>query len=302
MQHRYSYIIRTFLFFCSLSILLLSCQRRPVEEKIISVSIEPQRYFAEKIGGDYYKINTVVPVGQSPETYDPAPQQMVEIGKSLAYFQIGPIGFERAWMDNMQKNNPTVTFFYLSKGMPFMEETEHHHHTEGEACDHEHGHSHGSQDPHIWSSISGAKVVVSNMLDAFIALDEAHADEYRRNYEALIKEIDRTEAEILHYLQPALSRAFIIYHPALTYFAEEFNLQQLCIEMDGKEPTPAQLKELIDTARMYNVQVIFVQQEFDQKNAALIAQETGCRLVTINPLAYDWSEEMIRIAKALIDE
>ncbi|MDF9830562.1 zinc ABC transporter substrate-binding protein [Parabacteroides sp. PF5-6] len=279
-----------------------ACQPKPASERIISVTIEPQRYFAEKIGGDKYKINTVVPIGQSPETYDPAPQQMVEIGKSLAYFQIGPIGFELAWMDNIQKNNPTVTFFDLSEGMHFMEESEHHHHAEGEACEYDHGHHHGPQDPHIWSSIHGAKVVAQNMLDAFIALDEAHADQYRRNYDELIKEIDRTEEAILQYLQPALSRAFIIYHPALTYFAEEFNLQQLCIEMDGKEPTPAQLKELVDMARLYNAQVIFVQKEFDQKNAALIAKETGCRLVTINPLAYDWSKEMIHIAKALIDE
>jgi len=287
-----SYSIFLFVFF--------ACQPKPATERIVSVTIEPQRYFAEKIGGDHFKINTVVPVGQSPETYDPAPQQMVEIGKSVAYFQIGPIGFEQAWMDNIKKNNPGITFFDLSEGMRFIEDTEHHHHAEGEECDH--GHHHGPQDPHIWSSIYGAKVVAKNMLDAFVSLDEEHADHYRRNYEELMKEIGQTEDHLLQLLKPVLSRAFIIYHPALTYFAEEFNLQQLCIEMDGKEPTPAQLKELVDMARLYNAQVIFVQKEFDQKNAELIAKETGCRLVTINPLAYNWSKEMIHIAKALANE
>lgn len=168
-----------------------------------------------------------------------------------------------------------------------------------ECPDHHHD---GPQDPHIWSSIYGTKVMVKNMLDAFIALDETHADHYRRNYEELMKEIDRTEEQIVQLLKPVLSRAFIIYHPALTYFSEEFNLQQLCIETDGKEPTPALLKELVDMSRLYNAQVVFMQKEFDRKNAELIAKETGCRLVTIDPLAYHWSKEMIHIAQALTDE
>ena len=100
-------------------------------------------------------------------------------------------------------------------------------------------------------------------------------------------------------LEPYKGTSFIIYHPALTYFAREFGLNQLCIELDGKEPSPAQLKELIETARASQAKVVFVQQEFDQKNAELIAQETGCRLVRINPLAYDWRKEMVNLAKIL---
>lgn len=282
--------------------LLIACQSKPVPERIISVTIEPQRYFAEKIGGDRFTIHTVVPAGQSPETYDPAPQQMVEIGRSQAYFQIGPIGFEQVWMESIRKNNPGIAFFDLSEGMQFIDGAKEHHHVEGEEHDHAHDHHHGPQDPHIWSSIYGAKLVARNMRDAFIVLDEENEEFYHENYEALMDEIDQTEEQILQLLQPLLSRAFIIYHPALTYFAEEFGLQQLCIEMDGKEPTPAQLKDLVDTARLHNAHVIFVQKEFDQKNAELIAKETGCRLVTINPLDYAWPTEMIHIAKALADE
>lgn len=100
-------------------------------------------------------------------------------------------------------------------------------------------------------------------------------------------------------LQPLAGAAFIIYHPALTYFAREFGLKQLCIELDGKEPSPAQLKQLLETATQSGAKVVFVQQEFDQKNAELIAKETGCRLVTINPLSYNWHDEMIRLATIL---
>lgn len=288
-------------FFILLSI-LFSCNRKPETEQLITVTIEPQRFFAEKIAGDKFRIHTVVPSGQSPETYDPTPQQMVGIGQSVAYLRIGYIGFEQAWMESISNNNPGLQVFDLSQGMDLhVSEEEHHHHAEEEECDHDH-HHHGGVDPHIWSSINGAAIIATNTLNAFIALDPENEAYFRENYDLLMQEIEETAKTIGQTLRPVLSRAFIIYHPALTYFAEEFNLTQLCIEMDGKEPSPAQLKELIDTARNYNVQVVFVQQEFDQKNAELIAKETKCRLVRIDPLAYDWHKEMIRIANALADE
>lgn len=281
---------------------LIGCQQKPTTEKVISVTIEPQRYFAEKICGDKFKISTVVPSGQSPETYDPTPQQMVQIGQSIAYFEIGPIGFEQAWMESIHKNNPDVQFFDLSRGFQLIQIAEEHSRHDCEEEGHSHHHHHGGADPHIWSSIEGAQHIAKNMLDAFVSLDAANASFYQENYSKLQAEIEATGKEIAQLLKPVLSRTFIIYHPALTYFAEEFHFTQLCIEMDGKEPSPAQLKELVDAARNHNARVVFIQQEFDQKNAELIAKETKCHLVPINPLAYDWHKEMLHIAKALADE
>lgn len=286
-----------------LSILLLTaCVSKQTEGNIVTVTIEPQRYFAEKIAGDKFKINCVVPAGQSPETYDPTPQQMIQIGKSMAYLRIGPIGFEQAWMDKIRENNPKLEVFDTSEGMNLltdMEEDSHTHDHAGEAGHHHH--HHGGVDPHIWSSIAGAKLVAWNTLNAFIALAPDNTDYFWKNYNELVDEIDKTEVEIKLLLDPLTDRTFIIYHPALTYFANEFNLTQLCIEMDGKEPSPAQLEMLVETARANNARVVFIQQEFDQKNAELIAKETGCKLTVINPLAYHWSKEMIHIAKALAD-
>lgn len=199
--------------------------------------------------------------------------------------------------------------FDTSEGMDMLTDTDeehahdhgtHNHDSHAAEEDHHH-HHHGGVDPHIWSSIAGAKVVAWNTLNAFITLDPDNTEYYWQNYNKLMDEIDKTDAEIKQLLDPLTDRTFIIYHPALTYFAKEFNLVQLCIEMDGKEPSPAQLKQLVETARANKAQVVFIQQEFDQKNAELIAHETGCKLTVINPLAYDWSEEMIHIAKALAD-
>lgn len=275
---------------------LSACQgKKEGGTRTISVTIEPQRYFAEKIAGDLFQINCVTPAGQSPETYDPTPQQMVQISQSQAYFRIGEIGFEQAWMKNLQSQNPDMVVFDLSEGMELIKNEEEAH-EEGEAHPHHH---HGSVDPHIWTSISGARVIAQNTYQAFIKLDPENQEIYRAGYQRLIEEIDSTEAEMKQLLQPLAGTAFIIYHPALTYFAREFGLKQLCIELDGKEPSPAQLKQLLETATQSGAKVVFVQQEFDQKNAELIAKETGCRLVTINPLSYNWHDEMIRLATIL---
>lgn len=275
---------------------LSACQgKKEGGTRTISVTIEPQRYFAEKIAGDLFHINCVTPAGQSPETYDPTPQQMVQISQSQAYFRIGEIGFEQAWMKNLQSQNPDMVVFDLSEGMELIKNEEEAH-EEGEA---HHHHHHGSVDPHIWTSISGARVIAQNTCLAFIKLDPENQKVYRAGYQRMIEEIDSTEAEMKQLLQPLAGTAFIIYHPALTYFAREFGLKQLCIELDGKEPSPAQLKQLLETATQSGAKVVFVQQEFDQKNAELIAKETGCRLVTINPLSYNWQDEMIRLATIL---
>ena len=212
-------------------------------------------------------------------------------------------------MDKIRENNPKLQVFDTSEGMNLLTDTEdddhaHEHGThdhDTHAGEEAHHHHHGGVDPHIWSSIAGAKAVAWNTLNAFIELDPDNTEYFWQNYNKLVDEIDKTNTEIKQLLDPLTDRTFIIYHPALTYFANEFNLTQLCIEMDGKEPSPAQLKRLVETARANNARVVFIQQEFDQKNAELIAKETGCKLTVINPLAYDWTKEMIHIAKALAD-
>lgn len=298
---------RSFLLFFSLA--LFSCSSKTDTEQIVTVTIEPLRYFAEAIAGDKYTVKSLVGAGLNPENYDPTPRQMVDLGKSRAYFEVGSLGFEQAWMDRIRGNNPQLQVFTMSEGFDLLEEPAGATHAAGEEEAEEHGgdaaeapvhnHAHGGTDPHIWSSFTGARQIARNTLQAFIALDPENEAYYRANYQALLDEIGQTEREVRRDLDSLQTRTFIIYHPALTYLAREFDLTQLSIEFDGKEPTPAQLKELIDTARKNEVKVVFVQMEFDRKNAELIAGETGCELISINPLSYDWNGEMIRIARAL---
>lgn len=277
---------------------LSGCSQKQNAKRRITVTIEPQRYFAEQIAGDKFEIISMVKAGSNPESYDPSPQQMVSLGDSEAYFKIGYIGFELAWMDNLIKNNPHLKIFDLSNGFELIE-SDAHTNCEDAAHNHESDRKYAAVDPHIWSSISGAKTVSLNILKALISLDPTNESYYTANYNVLLQEITATEQVLTEKLDSLPSRTFIIYHPALTYLAQEFNLSQLCIEMDGKEPSPALLKELIETTHTNQTRVVFIQEEFDRKNAELIAKETQCQLIQINPLSYDWHDELIRIANAL---
>ena len=259
------------------------------EKPILTVTLEPLRYFTEAIAGDNYEVVSMVPKGSSPESYDPTPQQLVNLSKSQAYFRIGYIGFEQAWMKKLETNCPNMKVYDTSKGIDLIRDKGHWH------GDHFHE---GGVEPHVWNSTQNALIIADNIYQALCELDSTHQEDYQKRLDVLKQTIRQTDANVRTLLENADS-TFLIYHPALSYFARDYGLKQVSIEEGGKEPSPAQLKALIETCRNENVHTIFVQQEFDQRNAQLIVNELGVNIVSINPLSYDWVKEMIRIAEAL---
>ena len=259
------------------------------EKPVITVTLEPLRYFTEAIAGDCFEVVSMVPKGSSPESYDPTPQQLVNLSKSQAYLRIGYIGFEQAWMKKLEANYPTMKVYDTSKGVDLIRAEGHWH------GDHYHE---GGVEPHIWNSTQNASVIADNIYAALCEMDADHQPEYKQRLDSLKQVIARTDADVRTLLANADS-TFLIYHPALSYFARDYGLHQISIEEGGKEPSPATLKTLIETCRQEGAQVIFVQQEFDQRNAQLIADELGIEIVPINPLSHDWAEEMLRVANAL---
>ena len=259
------------------------------EKPILTVTLEPLRYFTEAIAGDNYEVVSMVPKGSSPESYDPTPQQLVNLSKSQAYFRIGYIGFEQAWMKKLEANCPNMKVYNTSKGIDLIRDKGHWH------GDHFHE---GGVEPHVWNSTQNALIIADNIYQALCELDSTHQEDYQKRLDVLKETIRQTDANVRTLLENADS-TFLIYHPALSYFARDYGLKQVSIEEGGKEPSPAQLKALIETCRSENVHTIYVQQEFDQRNAQLIANELGVNIVSINPLSYDWVKEMIRIAEAL---
>lgn len=281
----------THIWFCRLVVLSLvgllmsSCltRRKSAEDAkpLLMVTIEPIRFMADQIGGDYFRIESQIPKGANPETYDMTPRQMVHLSNSTAYLRIGYIGFENAWMQRLMESNPKMKVFDLSEGLDLMDTSSH------------------AIEPHIWNSTVNARIIARNILQAMQQIDNEHREAFQKGYETLLETINETEQTIRGLLASQAGKSFLIYHPTLTYFARDWGLHQICIEEDGKEPTIQQLKEVTVQSREEGVETIFIQPEFDHENARLVAEETGSELSEIFPLSYDWAPEMIRIAKIL---
>ena len=292
------------LFLLGACLLMAACTGRSSQassddetKPVITVPLPPPRPSPAAPAGEKIKEVSKVPKGSSPETYDPIPQQLVSLGDSKAYFRIGYIGFEQTWMDRLMNNTPHIQVFDTSKGIDLILNNDDH----GHAHDHNshNGHIHAVE-PHVWNSTSNALIIAGNTYKALSQLDKANEPYYRNRYDSLCQRIQHTDSLIRRQLStPEAAKAFMIYHPALSYFARDYGLHQISIEEGGKEPSPAHLKALIDVCQAENVGVIFVQPEFDKRNAETIAQQTGTKVVPINPLSYDWEEEMLNVANAL---
>lgn len=291
MKHRTLYIITILL------AVLTSCggkkssssgEQRP----LLTVSVEPLRFFAEAVGGDKFQVTSLVPEGSSPETYDPTPQQLIALGKSRAFLRVGYIGYELVWADKLRQNAPGVEFFDMSEGIDLIREEEH--------DDHSHeGHTHAAGvEPHIWASVQNARVIANNVYRSLCAIAPADKEYFRHRLDSLEQEINKVDEAVKAFLANGQS-TFLIYHPALSYFARDYRLQQVSIEKGGKEPSPAYLRQLIELCRAKGVKVVFIQKEFDVRNAEVIAKELGVQVVTIHPLSSKWPDEMLRIARAL---
>ncbi len=250
------------------------------EKPVITVSILPQKYFVDKIAGDKVVVNVMVPPGASPSTYDPTPLQLQQLNKSLAYFRIGHIGFEEAWMNNISQINPTMKIYDLSDGVEFH------------SSSHYHNDLHSSVDPHFWLSPKQVKTLIMNIYNAMVELVPGDSLFYFNNFRRFSKKLDSLDRAFEMKLSQIENRHFIIYHPALTYFANDYGLMQHEIELEGKSPTPLYLKQIIDIARRENIKIIFIQKEFDAENARKIADEIGGKIVQINPLDEDWEQQI----------
>lgn len=290
------HIIYTFLTL----LFMVGCEVGSNDRPTVSVTIEPQRYFLEQIAGDNFKVNTLVPPGSSPETYDPTPSQMVTLSKSLLYFKVGYLGFENAWGETLAANNTGVQVVNTSNEISLIS-TEDNTGVVNEIVAHRShdNHSHDGVDPHIWCSPKSALIMAENMLNGLVMADVENQKQYRENFEKLRSQIIETDKKIEKLLEDTPVKSFIIYHPALGYFARDYNLTQYSIEYDGKNPSPQQLKLMIDFAHEKGIKTIFVQKGFDMKNAESLAQEVGASIYSIDPLSYNWNEELIRIAEIL---
>lgn len=271
---------------------LVSCQPAETHNNIpiVSVSILPQKFFIERLAGEYVEVNVLIPPGASPATYEPTLTQLTKLDQSNVYMKIGHIGFELSWMDRIQSVNPDMKIIDLSLGVDMI-------HEEGNHGEDHSGHVHGGVDPHIWMSAINAKTIVNNIYQELILMLPNHKDSLEIRYLALEQELDSLHLHLTYSLAELKQKSFLIYHPALSYFARDYGLNQYPLEIEGKTPSPTHLKKLIDLGREENINSIFIQSQFDRRNAEVLADEISAKIIPFNPLDEQWDKQMLYIAK-----
>lgn len=257
----------------------------------VAVTIVPQKYFVEKLAGDLVQIDVLVPPGASPELYALMPSQMTGLSESAAWLGIGRIGFEEGWVEKIIESNPKLKYFDTSVQADWIA---------GEELVHgDHVHLHGI-DPHIWSAPGEVKKVVNESYKALLKLLPEHNETLTKNYENFQAEIDTLDRELRSKFDQLPTKKFLIFHPALTYLARQYGLEQVAMEVDGKEPSPKHLKELAEMAKNENIKAIFVQKEFNMENARQMANEIDGELIQIDPLGEDWAAQLRDIADKML--
>lgn len=264
----------------------------PGDKIRVFVSILPQAYFVERVGGERVDVSVMVAPGYSPATYEPMPKQMAELNKARLYFRIG-VPFENLWIGPIGKANPRMKVIDTRRGIALLPMKAHH--RDGHEGRHDRGK--GMRDPHIWLSLRLVKVQAQNICDALIEADPAHRAYYKNNLKAFQSDLDKLDAEITEVLKDLKIRKFMVFHPAWGYFARNYGLEQIPIEVEGKEPGAKALDDLIKNAKQEKIKVIFVQRQFSTKNAETVARAIGARIVRIDPLARDYLENMREIAE-----
>jgi zinc transport system substrate-binding protein len=263
----------------------------------VFVSIEPQRCFAEKVGGERVAVSVLVQPGQNPHTYEPTPRQMAELAGAKVYFRIG-MPFEEAWMPRILSVNPHLDVVDTRKGIR-LRTMESGYTAEGVGEAEHDEHSPGAKDPHIWLSPPLVKHQARNMCDALCRIDPAHSEERLRNLRAFDAELDALDADIRRTLKDLRTRRFLVFHPTYGYFADEYGLRQIAIEIEGKEPTAKSLARVVGIARENGIKAVFVQEQFSRQTAETVAREIGGRVIETDPLAPDYVKAMHRTAREI---
>lgn len=275
------------------------------EKPTVFVSILPQKYFVEQIAGDLVDVQVMVKPGASPATYEPKVSQMKKLASSEIYFAIG-VPFEHAWLQRIAEVNRQMRIVKTDLGIEKLRMEKHLHEEEGE--DHA-GHDHGDNeeaeedglDPHIWLSPVLVKQQVTNITASLTELIPEQATLLKSNLAQFLKQIDTLDAELHKLLAGKKDLGFMVFHPSWGYFAENYHLKQIPIEIEGKGTKSSQLRELILFAREKGIKVIFAQPQFSTKSAKLVANEIDGQVITVDPLAEDWLTNMKLVAEQFRD-
>ena len=277
------------LIYCILLLFALSGTAVAKEKIPLFVSILPQAYFVEQIGGERVQVDVLVQPGQSPATYAPTPKQMAKMAGSRVFFRIG-VSFENVFIPKIKNSMPKLIIVDTRKGIELAHMDDH---------EDAHGHQHGELDPHTWLDPMLVKEQAKIIRDTLTEIDPQGKKQYEQNFSSVAGELDALHERLTKSLAPVKGKSFFVFHPAFGYFARAYGLHQIAVETGGKQPSGRHLAKLIESARENKVKVLFVQPQFSKKSAETIARAIDGVVVSIDPLAKDYLANMERMAKAV---
>ncbi len=290
--------------------LISSCLLADNEKLNVFVSILPQKYFAERLLGDNGNVEVLIGAGQSIHTYEPLPQQMGKLYRADIFFTVG-IPFEHALEDRLRSLCPRLSIVASDEGINKIPMQAHHHHghvhQNNMECDeeiheheeHEHHHNLGL-DPHFWLDPARAAEMSGNMAKAIVTAKPELKTTIEANQAKIVEEMTALSEELTRQMLPFKGKTMFVYHPAFGYFAEKFGLIQKAVEIEGKEPAPKQLAELIRKCCEENIKVIFVQKQFPANTAETVASSINGKVVAIDPLAEGYIENLKSMVEAFV--
>lgn len=277
------------------------------KKPIILVSIAPQKYFVEQVAGkDTFEIVIIVPEGQSPHSYEPTPSQLLQMSKAVVWFTTG-VEFEAVLIPKLKAIAPSLKCIDTTEGIQFREleahsdadHTEQTHSAEEQNELHDDHHDETGKDPHVWLGLSNAIVQSRIMSEALSQLMPEMQNYFSTNQAQFTNRIQELKGELYATAQAFPKKSIFVYHPAFGYLLDEIGFKQIPIEVDGKEPGTRELTAVINTMKQEDAQVIFVQKQFSSVAAKKIADAVGGQVVELDPLAYDWENNIRAIYSAL---
>lgn len=264
----------------------------PEKLPYVLVTIAPDKFFVDKIAGGTVQVELMVPAGASAHTFEPSPKQVLKASQADIWFQIGE-GFEPKATRALQSHNTNLTIVDLRQGLDLISSQPG---DEGycHCCQHA---QNSCIDPHFWLSARQAKIQAITIADALSTRYPQHQQLYQEKLKIFTAELDALDKEIVDILKPLQKRFMMVSHPAYAYFCRDYQLKQLSIEFEGRDPTPKQLTKILQAARQYGIAKIFIQAQYSSKGAKLIAREIGAEVITLDPYAEQYYESMLNIAR-----
>ena len=284
-----------------LGVLFLSCgknegEKTPKEngktEKTVTESKEtlvastaPLKWLVQKIAGNNYDVIAIVPPNANHELFEPKPDDLKKLETSKLFFTYNLLGFEKKIAESLNNSDKVVNV--LSSANPALLLKGHDHHEDKDKHDdhdkHDEHDEHGEIDPHVWFSL---KLMPSAALEIKNKLVQAYPDKkdvFEKNYNAFLEELAKVKEELDKKMASKTKKAYMIYHPALNYFIKDYNVEEVSVEYEGKEPTAQQIKEIIDEAKEHNITTILVQPQFPKQSIEIIAKEIpNAKIVEFN--------------------